>query len=220
MRELSPLELGIPPEYIPTCYGKASSNADSSLEQPLTCGALVNSDDRTLGVVAGGSASNSAVGRECVVAAEGVRVMDDATERRMQGVSHEACPRGDETEDQGKPTSGNEDFAVVPAAPTSEGIDASATAVDEASKATPTTNLSAGRDMAEEEDNVDVAVEGGVGVPYECVWQEFGRLGSCTTPAEMLEVVEAAMTLLAKEAARISVGFRRYWVHLPVMCQP
>lgn len=202
MRGLPLRELGIPPEYIPTSYGKSSSD----VEQAVTCGPLENREHGSLGVVAGGSASNSAVSG---IAAEQVRVIDSVTERRMEGVSHEACPKEDETEDPGH--QGEPATAVVPVAPTSDGI--------EASKATPTANLTAGRVLAEEEGNVDAGIEGGVDIPYECVLQEFGRLGSCTTPAEMLEVVEAAMILLAKEAARLSVGFWRYWVHFPVLCQ-
>lgn len=40
---------------------------------------------------------------------------------------------------------------------------------------------------------------------YAAASREFERLGDCTTPREMLEVVKAGMTTLAEDAARISV---------------
>lgn len=169
MRGLPLRELGIPPEYIPTSYGKAASD----VEQVVTCGPLENRDHESLGVVARGSASNAAVSE---IAAEWVGTIDDITERQMEGVSHESCPREDQAEDpgnQGEPATAV--VPVTPVTPTSDGTDA-------------------------------CAIEGDVVIPYECVLQEFGRLESCTTPAEMLEVVTAAMTLLTKEAARLSVG--------------
>lgn len=63
-----------------------------------------------------------------------------------------------------------------------------------------------GQGEEEEEQEEEKEEEKEEASAYARASQEFGRLGACSTPAEMLKVVKSGMTSLCDDAARISVS--------------
>lgn len=103
----------------------------------------------------------------------------------------EATPTAPSTDEGLSPTGGEDGGAALAAAST----DAAA-----AAHVSGAPQTAAGRAETAEKEVTAAATA------YARASREFERLGVCVTPAEMLDVVKAGMTLLSEEAANISVS--------------
>ena len=228
MRELSLLQLGIHPEYIPDSPDVEAVDAVSHAVEisvageetfsgrPVVCGALAGRDRRaTVDAVADTS-------RESEIVTGRTRASTGSMACEMGTFFHETPPSGSVvvipcTRSQGEPYSRNEDAGgVATAVPYTQHAGVSVPfARISASTMASTTDLSVGENASRIEGVVDAATGGDIRKPYAQASRELGRLEDCITPDEMLEVVKTGMTHLAEEAAQTSVCDRRKGLSLP-----
>ncbi|CAN0200544.1 unnamed protein product [Ectocarpus fasciculatus] len=175
-------ELGAPQEYIPASSPRCGSTVEDGAER----GARNEEDGE------GGAVDADPTDREVVADSRSDNDGGPVDSGEPAGVDTDARLAGGQ--EPNSAAGGSAAVAASPAAKTTASACANAgggtTAEDgqeEATPAAPSTDEGAAAAAA-----------------YARASREFERLGECATPAEMLDVVKAGMTLLSEEAARIS----------------